>query len=345
MCEFFNVILDKVKRDNDIHSAKNVIVLSQTYYTDNKSKKEYLYIKDDREVIPFIDDEISLLTTQKMISSFNLVEAGSFKLDIEEEKTKTKKISMKIVADFKRQNLSSNTNNINEIKEEQEKEKIIEDINFVIISEDMTTITEEEIKSLNLLLDKHYNRLIFLQQLNNFRTTGKLLIPKKLSQIICKFFNVILDKVKRDNDIHSAKNVIVLSQTYYTDNKSKKEYLQESIIEHNLFKDNKFWEDFLEFEINKEIKKFKDRQVKLSQNNQNNNNRNEKKGKSKFLETMVFGQIMTISDIMIRFGLNKEQIYQIIDPKIKTHELSQEIVDNIKTVIDTRINDEKKSNE
>ena len=343
-------VLKEGKENNDSKkkfSGKNILNLFGNKNESDISKKDkIIYIKDDLEEMPFIDDEISLLTAKKMLSSFTLVNDGCFKLDIEEEKTTTKKLSMKIFVDFKKPKLSDNENIINEIKDDEEKEEKKNNEDFVIINDNIISITEKEIKSFERLLDKHHNRVIFLQQLNNFRSTGKHLIPIKLSGIVIHFFNIILDTVKRDNDIHSAKNIILMSQIYYTDDKSKKHYLQEYIIDHKLFKDSKFWEAFIESEINKEIKKLKESQKKLGINNQNDNNKiNEIKNKTNLFDSIYFGQIMTISENMIKFGLSKDQIYQIIEPKIKAYELSQEMIDNIKNIISTRFNEINKKND
>ena len=343
-------VLKEGKDNNDSKkkfSGKNLLNLFGNKIESDISKKDkIIYINDDLEEMPFIDDEISLLTAKKMISSFTLVSDGCFKLDIEEEKTTTKKISMKIFVDFKKPKLNDNENEniINEIKDDEEKEEKMNSQDFVIINENIISITEKEIELFERLLDKHHNRVIFLQQLNNFRSTGKHLIPIKLSEIVIHFFNIILDTVKRDNDIHSAKNIILMSQIYYTDDKSKKHYLQEYIIDHKLFKDSKFWEDFIESEINKEIKKLKESQIKLGINNQNDKI-NEIKNKPKLFDSIYFGQIVTISENMIKFGLSKDRIYQIIEPKIKVYELSQEMIDNIKTIISTRFNEINKKND
>ena len=45
---------------------------------------------------------------------------------------------------------------------------------------------------------------------------------------------------------------------------------------------------------------------------------------------------------MISFGLNKDQIYQIIDPNFKSYKISQDTIDNIKNIIDSRFIDENK---
>ena len=59
---------------------------------------------------------------------------------------------------------------------------------------------------------------------------------------------------------------------------------------------------------------------------------------------IIFGQIITICENMINFGLNREQVYKIIEPKMKSYQLSQDIVKNIKNMIEDKINEEIKTN-
>ena len=189
------------------------------------------------------------------------------------------------------------------------------------------------------MLDKHHNRIIFLQNLNGFRSSGNLLIPKKVYEIIGHFFNIILNTIKRDNDIHSAKNVILLSLTYYTTENDKKIYLQKLLLENELFKDNKFWEDLLDLEISRELKKLANFE-ELKLNNENINEVITEKNPRK-LESLFFSQILTASDNMASFGIDKEKIFNLIDSKIKSFNLSQDTGNNIKKIIEDRINEKK----
>ena len=347
------------KDSNKKNSHKNKLLNLHLFGNKNESalskvEKKVIYIQDGLEEMPFIIDEIALLTIKKMLGKFKLVNDGGFKIDIEEEKTKTKNLSIKITSDFekpkKNKNINNNNNIINEIDEEEDVKKKNNNINndFIIINEEMTNITIEEIKLLENLLNKHHNRVIFLQHLNEFRSTAKLMVPKKLTKTMGKLFNIILDTVKKDKDIHSGKNVVLLSQTYYYINKGQKEYLQEFVIEHNIFKDLKFWEELLDMEINKEFK----RQMTILENrynkdkNDNKDNQDNKENRIEInenkRENLIFSQIVSISDNMISFGLNKDQIYQIIDPNIKSYKISQDTIDNIKNIIDSRFIDENK---
>ena len=155
--------------------------------------------------------------------------------------------------------------------------------------------------------------------------------------IIVNFFNIILETVKRDNDIHSGKNVILLSQTYFIKENGKQKYIQILIKDNKIFKDIKFWEDFLDSEINREIKRL----ANIEKNNlsEEMNIEGIKQMSEEKYGNLAFGQIATISDNMLSFGLNKEQIYKIIEPKIKYFQLKQEYIDIIKNLIEKKDNE------
>ena len=201
------------------------------------------------------------------------------------------------------------------------------------------SITEQEIKKFEQLLDKHHNRIIFLQNLNGFRSSGNLVIPKKVYEIIGKLFNIILNTVKRDDDIYSAKHVILLSLTYYTTENDKKIYLQKLLLDNELFKDNKFWEDLLDLEISRELKRLANIEELKFKNGNISEMITEKNPRK--LKDLFFSQILTASDNMVSFGIDKEKIFNLIDTKIKSFNLSQDIGNNIKKIIEDRINEKK----
>ena len=160
-------------------------------------------------------------------------------------------------------------------------------------------------------------------------------------EIVGKFYNIILNTVKRDNDIQSARNVILLSQTYYTLENGKKKYLQELIINNELFKDIKFWEDLLDLELTKEIKKL----YKIEENNQKLNFEGVFELDPHKFDNLAFSQIITISDNMINFGVDKETIYKLIEPKIESFKMSQENIQNIKNILELRFKEKKEEEE
>ena len=42
-------------------------------------------------------------------------------------------------------------------------------------------------------------------------------------------------------------------------------------------------------------------------------------------------------------GLNKETLYEIIEPNFKRYQLSQDFIDNIKEIVENRLEEEKKN--
>ena len=149
---------------------------------------------------------------------------------------------------------------------------------------------------------------------------------EKIFNLFGKIFNLILDKIKKDKDIYSWKNRIILSQTYYFKNEEKKEYLQNLIMNHEIFKDRKFWEELFIFEMTKEIQKISNMEIK------NEIETTKEMDRSKYSK-LAFGQIMTISTNMLEFGLSPDEIYKIIEPKIKYYQLSQDLINTIKSII------------
>ena len=103
-------------------------------------------------------------------------------------------------------------------------------------------------------------------------------------------------------------------------------------MNHEIFKDRKFWEELFIFEMTKEIQKISNMEknneiettIELEKNEDFNRNKYSK---------LAFGQIMTISTNMLEFGLNPDEIYKIIEPKIKYYQLSQDLINTIKTIL------------
>ena len=282
---------------------KDIRIIQKSQKYDKKIEDKKIFELDDGfENIYFIDDENTFLTLKKMINNFELIDLNNLDIKIEEEKIKMNKLALKLLSSL--------------IKEKYYKKDEPEIFN----------LSDEDIKRTKLLLEKHHNIVIFLQQVNKFRSTGKLIMGKKMYYLFGKIFNLILDKVKKDTDIYSWKNIIILSQTYYLKNGEKREYLQNLIMNHEIFKDHKFWEQLFIFEMTKEIQKISNMEIRNEIETTIEFNKNK-------YSKLAFGQIMTISTNMLEFGLDPDEIYKIIEPKIKYYQLSQELINTIKSII------------
>ena len=275
----------------------------------NKKKdeeKRIMEIEDGYDKLIFIKDENLLSMIKKMKNSFELINLEKLDIKIEEEKIKVKNLTVKLLSNLV-------------------KEKDYDKINAEIIN-----ISNEELKTLECLLEKHHNIVIFLQQLNKFRSTGRYIMNKKIYDLFGTLLNIILNKTKIDNDYFSTKNIIILSQTYYYKNENKKEYLQYLIYNHELLKDPKFWEDLFIFEMSKEIQKVS--KIDLKNNLESNIEFNKEYNKNKY-GNLAFGQIMTLSNNMLEFGLSPQLIFQVMEPKIRYYQLNKDLIKTIKSVI------------
>ena len=266
----------------------------------NEIEDKIVELEDSIDRTYLILDEISLLTIQKM-KCFQLININDLNLEEEIEKIKMNHLTIKLLSNIK--------------KEYSEKEEL--------------NITQNELDLIESLLEKRCNRIVFLHKLNKFRALGNYMVTKVLYSIISKYFIKILNFIKKDYDVFPAKNVIVLSQTYYMIEKEEKIYIQEDIKEHEIFKDNKFWENLFNFFMNKEIQKLR-KSFDLNE---------EKSDEKSHYNKLAFGQIMTICNNMLEFGYNKDDIYKFIEPKIKHYNLDEISISSIKCVLGFENND------
>ena len=267
----------------------------------NEIEDKIVELEDSIDRTYLILDEISLLTIQKM-KCFQLINIKELNLEEEKEKIKMNHLTIKLLSNIK--------------KEYTEKEELL-------------NITQNELDLIESLLEKRCNRIVFLHKLNKFRALGNYMVTKVLYSIISKYFIKILNFIKKDYDAFPAKNVIVLSQTYYMIEKEEKIYIQEDIKEHEIFKDNKFWENLFNFFMNKEIQKLR-KSFDLNE---------EKSDEKSHYNKLAFGQIMTICNNMLEFGYNKDDIYKFIEPKIKHYNLDEISISSIKCVLGFENND------
>ena len=269
---------------------------------DNTSfKSPIVNIEDGFGETSLIEDEniINILKTMK--EHFELFEDNDLDMEIEEEKHKCLILTKKIF----------------NIEDPKLKNNIPKD---------------EEIEKLNTLLDKHHNRVVFLQILSEPRGSGKFEITQLTFDILSKLLNTIINKVERDNDFHCVENAIIISQTYYVNdnkNKNNKLYLQQKIQNNELFKSKKFWEEFLDFCINKQI-------IRSVTNDAKNGNilKENRKDTEDKMSNIAFGRIAPYVNNMKDFGLDKESIIQIVFPKMEKYRMNNESIELVKNLID-----------
>ena len=281
-------------------------------FSKNDDTEDILYshpilnIEDGFKEMTIIKDMNILSIFKIMKENFDLIEDHNMDIKIEEEKLNCLKLTDKIL-ELENPKKDKNRNNIGP--------------------------TNQEINELNNLLDIHHNRVVFLQKLSEYRNKGKFEINEKTFDILSKLFITIINTIERDNDFHSVKNAIILSQTYYikTDNNNGKKYLQKIIQDNNIFKSKKFWVEFLEYSINKEIVTSVNNDVKTG--NILRENRKEAEDK---MSNIAFSQILPYADNMIEFGMNKEIIMEVVFPKMIQYKMSNELIESIKSIVNSK---------
>ena len=297
---------DDLNLNKDKEKDKNNNILQK--------KKSISILEDGFEEMEYISDESVIQTIKSLFNNFNLIDKEDFNIQFEESKNKTQQFILKIISNMNSYpfgKLGKNSKKYNEQNNVNSEYKRRE-------------LSAEEFLELKELLDNHENRIIFLQKLSDYRARGKFYIDLTDYILLCKFLNIICEKVKRDIDYHSAEMSIILSQTYFIEENNRKKYLQEGIKDNKLFKDKTFWEEFLVYSINKEIMKTMKRDSKTKENRKNSDTK---------LSNVVFSQVLTLIDNMFEFDVESNVIKEILEPKIKYYKLNEELKSTINDVI------------
>ena len=304
-----NIIINSYRKNNKLVHVrpqkyrmkifKNIIEEDEL----GQSTNPIVNLEDGFEEMMLIRDENIVKTLKIMKENFELFEDKNISIEIEEEKVKCMLLIEKIL----------NVENPKTTKK----------------SKDL--VSDDDINELNNLIDKHHNRVVFLQRLSEFRNVGKFEIGKNTFEILSKLFNTLINTIERDVDYHSAKNAIILSQTYYMkdEKNNDKIYLQKNIQNKEIFRSKKFWEEFLDFSINKEIVQCVSNDVK----NGNILKENRKEAEDK-MSNIAFAQIVPYTDNMREFGLDKETIKELVFPKMEKYKMNKELIEQVKDVID-----------
>ena len=296
--------------DNSFSTNKKLVYVKPLKYklkifqnqnnNDIQNTNTILNLEDGFDEMPTIKDEIILYIFKTMKENFELIYDNNMDLKIEEEKMRCLNLTEKILT----------------LEENKEKNN--------------NQPTKKDIDELNSLLDIHSNRVVFLQKLSEYRTKGKFELKAQTFEIFSNLFNTLINTIERDNDFHSIKNAIIISQTYYTKNDdNSKKYLQKTIQNNNIFKSKKFWEEFLEYSISREIVTSVNNDVK------NGTFTNNKESDDKKMN-IAFAQILPYADNMIEFGLDKETIQEIIFPIISKYKIDKESIEMIKEIINKK---------
>ena len=190
-------------------------------------------------------------------------------------------------------------------------------------------------KELINLLKEPFYKSYFLVTLSKQRTKGRFQRSETLIKDLSDIIHNILDESQKNKDYESAKNCIILSQTFFHEKKNqknqndiKKIYLFDYIKNYKWLQSLDFWEGIIEHMIQNEI-------AKNEEVNKKNNVINETQEDIKSrLSNIGFSQVLSYSNNMIEFKIEKKDITKIVDSFIKKYgieeSMAEAIYENIK---------------
>ena len=176
-----------------------------------------------------------------------------------------------------------------------------------------TTDESDREQLLNYIEDQKTHEL-FLIILSKLRTNNRFCRDKSVIELLSQILNKILDKAEELNGLITAKNCIILSQTFYyidESNSNKKIYIMDYIKKHKWLQSINFWKDFILIMILKEFKKLEsmntDKILNISKNKNITSNIKAKIGE------VLFSQLLPYVGNMTEFNVDKRYIVKIID--------------------------------
>ena len=193
--------------------------------------------------------------------------------------------------------------------------------------------TDDEKKKLMEYLEQKWSQRYFLIYLSRQRTNGRFARSQKLVNDLAEILTLILQTSEKEKDYEAARNCMILSQTYYYEEKDKegnikKKYLLEFILSYKWLRTPEFWRGIIEKMISLETKKYMD----CNPNEPNLYDENNEKSKER-LSNFCFSQLLPYSNNMREFFMDDRIIVRIIDEFTAKYHVQKEIADSIYTVV------------
>ena len=189
--------------------------------------------------------------------------------------------------------------------------------------------TSDEKKKLMEYLEQKWSQTYFLIYLSKQRTNGRFARTQKLVKDLAEILNLILQSAEKQNDFEAAKNCMILSQTYYYDEKDKdgnnrKKYLIEFILDYKWLRTPGFWRGIIEDMIVKEAKKY----MSLNPKEPDLFDKSRKECCDR-LSNICFSQLLPYANNMKEFFVDDRLIVKIIDEFVEKYQIQKEFADTI----------------
>ena len=163
-------------------------------------------------------------------------------------------------------------------------------------------------------LDDNATHHLFLVVLSKLRINNDFKKDKKIIELLSESISKILENAEIYSDFGSAKNCLILSQTFYYEEEGKKIYIFEYIKNNRWLNSVDFWRTFIMKMIAEEIKKFSELHYKDENYiNLDQKNENLPEKMNKRISDILFSQLITYITNMNEFNIEKKYIVQIVD--------------------------------
>ena len=207
--------------------------------------------------------------------------------------------------------------------DETQKLEINQEINRILHLDEK--ITDEDSEKLIKIVDNKKGQECFINLLSLLRATGIYVKSKRFINIIGKVLNIILEYAEKDKNYETAKNCLILSQTfYYIDLNNKKIFIFNLIKENKWIKGPQFWRPFIDAKLKEEFEKA--RIYKKSN-----------------LNDILLTQLLPYINNMRELGLDIRIIIKIVDEFLEQYNyLDEESYNTVFTIISTDIEEIKK---
>ena len=195
--------------------------------------------------------------------------------------------------------------------------------------------TDDEKKKLMEYLQEKWSQNYFLIYLSKQRTNGRFARSQKLVNDLAEILTLILQTSEQEKDYEAARNCMILSQTYYYEDKDKdgnvkKKYLLEFILTYKWLRAPEFWRGLIEKMVLLETKKYADSNPNEPSLFDESNEKSRER-----LSNLCFSQLLPYSNNMREFYMDDRIIVRIIDEFVQKYHVQKEFADSIYGVVNS----------
>ena len=207
-------------------------------------------------------------------------------------------------------------------KVDKEIEKFLDSI---LEGEDEKVIAANE-KNMKIVSNKTYRR-IFLNYLNKLRTVMNITLDDSSFKIIGNLLNECLNNSYKEKDFVCIKLIIIITKNLFKLNKvsnNPRVFLHEYIKNNSVWKDIKFWENLIKFDINEEMHNQKKYYLYSEENDILKNIR---------IKDIIKREVSSNLYNMNLFEINSSLMFKIINHFSNFYEIQPNVVEFLNNIV------------